>query len=268
MKHRFRRVLRNVQLLMNGTAISFATDMGTGEREAGERTHPGGFPEETYSAGGSPGTAYPEGAYPENAVPDVPDEEEMLENGTKLRDWLSSIENSGKRNNDRQRRKGKNDSVRNQLPAGLIAEIPNEGTRDYIENRLIPQMEYYSKRSSRCKGQYFWLMGAAIVLGSLIPVFSVFSHAQTPIKVLIAALGTGVTAINAFLALLNSKELWISYRVTEEKLMRTLYAYLNHADGFSRDLTQEERDVLLFQICEDEMAGEHSGWQEAVKKDE
>ena len=155
---------------------------------------------------------------------------------------------------------------RDKALSGLIATVQNERTKDYIQNRIIPQMEWYSKKSAVYKKQYFKWMTVSIILGALIPVFSVFSNADLFIKVLIAALGAGVTAINAYLSLHGSRDLWISYRTTRENLLHALYAYFNNAEVFSRDVEQSKKDVLLFQICENELSTENSVWKSTLDK--
>ena len=85
----------------------------------------------------------------------------------------------------------------------LLAQVKNENTRDFIENRLIPQMKWYSAKSAEYKKRYQICMTAAIALGALIPVVSVLANGSTFIKVLIALLGAGVTAVNAYLSMQN-----------------------------------------------------------------
>ena len=137
----------------------------------------------------------------------------------------------------------------------LLAQVKNENTRDFIENRLIPQMNWYSAKSAE-----YNCMTAAIALGALIPVVSVLANGSTFIKVLIALLGAGVTAVNAYLSMQNYKDLWLTYRGTRENLLRTLYCYFNNAGMFSRNLPELEKDILLVNLCEEELSRENGGW--------
>ena len=152
------------------------------------------------------------------------------------------------------------DNTRNAALNDLIAQVQNEKIRGYIVTRLMPQMEWYSREGRKCKKRYFrWTM-AAISSSVLIPVVSVFADGSVWVKALIVALGSVVTACNAYIAMNNFKELWLTYRGIREKLLRILYCYFNHAGAFSQSGTQEARDVLLINLCEEEMAGENSQW--------
>ena len=170
------------------------------------------------------------------------------------------------------------DNMRDKVLAKMIIDVGNEKTKRYILSRVIPQMDYYSKKSGENKKKYTLFMTISIVLGALIPVFSVliptdFSETgiATPgllwaIKVLIAALGAGVTALNAYMSLHNFKDLWTTYRNTREALLRTLYAYFNNADRFAQEQTQDKRDALLIRLCEDELARENGSWRALVEE--
>ena len=152
------------------------------------------------------------------------------------------------------------DNTRNAALNDLTAQVQNEKTRSYITTRLMPQMEWYSHEGRKCKKRYFrWTM-AAISSGALIPVISVFADGSAWVKALIVALGSVVTVCNAYIAMNNFKELWLTYRSIREKLLRILYCYFNHAGAFSQSGTQEARDVLLINLCEEEMVGENSKW--------
>ena len=142
----------------------------------------------------------------------------------------------------------------------LLAQVRNENTRDFIENRLIPQMKWYSARASACKRNYQICMTISITLGALIPVAAVMANGATAVKVVIALLGGGVTAVNAYLSMQNYKDLWLSYRNTRENLLRNLYCYFNNAGMFSRELPEAEKDILLVNLCEEELSRETGDW--------
>ena len=156
-------------------------------------------------------------------------------------------------------------SSRNRSISELAKEIPNAQTRDYVENRLLPQMKWYSAKSGACKKQYQMLMSLSIILGAMIPVTSLLLKGPLWVQVLIASLGVAVTAVNAYLSLNNSKDLWLTYRNTREILLRTLYFYFNNAEKFS-GVTGEEKDELLIEVCEAEMARENGTWRSMMEK--
>ena len=156
-------------------------------------------------------------------------------------------------------------SSRNRSISELAKEIPNAQTKDYVENRLLPQMSWYSAKSRACKKQYQALMSFSIVLGAMIPVTSLLLKGPLWVQILIASLGAAVTAVNAYLSLNNSKDLWLTYRNTREILLRTLYFYFNNAEKFS-GVTGEEKDELLIEVCEAEMARENGTWRSMMEK--
>ena len=149
--------------------------------------------------------------------------------------------------------------------APLVEEIQDPRTKDYVKNRLLEQMNWYRKKSGECKKQYHRLMSASIVLGALIPVTSLFLGEPSVAQVLIAVFGVAVTALNAYISLNNSKDLWVTYRNTREILLRTLYFYFNNAEKFSKG-TQEEKNALLIEVCEGEMARENGTWRSMMEK--
>ena len=154
---------------------------------------------------------------------------------------------------------------RNRPLSELAAEIQDARTKDYVENRLLPQMTWYSAKSREYKGQYYMLMSFSIVLGAMIPVTSLLLKGPLWVQVLIASLGASVTALNAYLSLNNSKDLWLTYRNTREILLRTLYFYFNNAEKFSKG-TAEEKDALLIEVCEAELARENGTWRSMMEK--
>ena len=147
----------------------------------------------------------------------------------------------------------------------LASNIQDVRTKDYVENRLLPQMTWYSKKSNSYRRQYQVLMSFSIALGAMIPVMSVLVQGPPIIQLLIALLGTGATAVNAYLSLSNSRDLWLTYRNTREILLRTLYFYFNNAEKFS-DGTAEEKDELLIEVCEAELARENGTWRSMMEK--
>lgn len=161
---------------------------------------------------------------------------------------------------------GDGGSPRDAALTALIGQVQSGKTRDYISNRILPQMKWYSSKSGENRKKYHFWMTCAIVLGAMIPVASVFADGPVWVRALIAVLGAAVTACNAYLSLHNFRDLWLTYRNTREALLRTLYCYFNDAGIFSQNVSQEEKDILLINVCEEEMSRENSGWISAMKK--
>lgn len=148
----------------------------------------------------------------------------------------------------------------------MVEQVQSEKIRNYINGRVIPQMKWYSSKSRECKRKYYRCMTISILLGILIPVISVFADGAIEVKALLAFLGAAVTADNAYLSLHNFKDLWLDYRITRERLLRTLYCYFNDAGIFLQGNTQAEKDVLLVNVCEEELIRENNGWQSSMKE--
>lgn len=156
-------------------------------------------------------------------------------------------------------------NMREELLAGLIEQVQNNRTKDYIKNRILPQMKWYSDKSKENQKRYYFWMSFSIFIGALIPVFSIFADGAICVKVLIAALSSAVTASNAYLSLHNFKDLWMIYRNTRETLLRTLYCYFNNAGIFSQNISQDEKDILLIDSCEEKISYETNIWVLTIK---
>ena len=143
-----------------------------------------------------------------------------------------------------------------------VMQITDEETRNYLLDRVLPQMTWYGRKSAQYQKMYYRFMVATIVLGALIPISALLAH-----LIVAALLGASVTAINAYLALRKYQELWVSYRNVREDLLHTLYCYFNRAGVFAKkDSTQEELDVLLVDTCENAFSKENGGWSTTMQK--
>ena len=146
-----------------------------------------------------------------------------------------------------------------------LENVENEKTRQYIQERVITQMEWYRKKSSTYKAKYQHWMTASIILSGSIPVVSVFADGSIISKVVIAVLGAAVTGIGAYLSLHNYKELWNLYRVNREMLLSTLYLYFNHVGVFKKDIAQEDRDAMLIDMCEKNFQQDYGNWKSIIE---
>ena len=145
-----------------------------------------------------------------------------------------------------------------------VMQIEDEETRNYLLDRVLPQMIWYSKKSAQYQTMYYRLMAATILMGALIPVFSV-GGSYGVVKVILALLGASVTAVNAYLALHKYQELWISYRSAREDLIHTLYSYFNQAGVFvQKKMSEKEMNVLLVEVCENALSKENGGWTTTI----
>lgn len=141
-----------------------------------------------------------------------------------------------------------------------IKNMTNEDLKNYIQYRVIEQIDWYRNKSRKYKKQYQLWTVAALIIGALIPIFSVFSDGSILMKTAIAALGSSSAAISAFLTQQNYKELWQQYRNTRELLLSTLYLYFNQQGPF-KDGDQAARDGKLIEQCESYLSQEVQHWK-------
>lgn len=145
-----------------------------------------------------------------------------------------------------------------------IKGIENETTRNYVQDRVVDQMNFYRTKSKEYKKNYQRLMTASIVIGFLIPVTSILSDGSLIMKIILAALGSATTAITAYLRMQNYYELWTRYRCNREYLLSTLYAYFTKIGIFKTCSNQNECDALLIETCENCFNRENQGWLELL----
>ena len=142
--------------------------------------------------------------------------------------------------------------------------VENPCTKDYIQNRIIPEMDYYSTRSREYSKKYQGWMTVSIILSALIPVLSILIEENGVIKITIALCGAAVTGLNAYLSLKSYKDLWLRYRTTRETLLSALYCYFNNARMFEKENDPRQKDILLVNLCEDILNDENGGWREIM----
>ena len=157
------------------------------------------------------------------------------------------------------------DSASSKRLDSMIEQVHDEKTRDYILNRVLPNMTYYSHMSKQYKAQYVRLMFATVIMGALVPVGVLFTESTLSMKITLISLSVGTMAINMFLSLNNSKDLWLNYRNTRESLESILYFYFNNA-GVFQDGEQSDKNRVLIERCEMELNSENGTWRSMMEK--
>ena len=142
----------------------------------------------------------------------------------------------------------------------MASKVQSERTREYIIERIIPQMKWYSDKSNVYQKCYYRWMTASILLSAAIPVVSIFADGSIVIKLIISVFGAAVTAISAYLGVKNYKDLWRTYRNVRESLLKVLYYYFNDAGMFAQIDLQAKKDILLIDTCEKELSREMEEW--------
>lgn len=131
---------------------------------------------------------------------------------------------------------------------------------DYIETRLKDQMGYYERMSKKLRNEYYWLSSISIVINAAIPVLSMGIDTAGVLKYIIALLSATASVLSSFLLLRKTKDTWVRYRSTYEKL-RSEQALFETSSG--RYKTADEKDFIL--ACEEIMELERNAWEELLQ---
>ena len=142
-------------------------------------------------------------------------------------------------------------SSRNDAMMELSSTVEDEKTREYIQKRLLPLMQWYADEASAHMRLYRGWSIASLVASASIPVVSIFSSDVFWTRVLIAVLGAVVTFISAYLMLFDAKNVWINCRDTRETLNSIFYQYYTGMGIFESCENQQDKNARLIDVCED-----------------
>lgn len=148
--------------------------------------------------------------------------------------------------------------------AAFINEMSDNTAKKYIIDRIVPQMDYYSKNSAKNRKLYYRFAVISIILNAVIPIIVLFDHftvIQFWLKVAIASVSAAAGVLTAVSVLKNYRELWIEYRVTLEKLKCALDSYFLKSGEFSGK-SEDECTAILEAVCSSIMGNEHELWRQ------
>jgi hypothetical protein len=142
-----------------------------------------------------------------------------------------------------------------------LASIENGNIKTYIEERVIGQIKWYDKKSSKNQFWYKLFMIISIITSGLIPVLTLMLDLPFGfiIKIVISALSSTVTAISAIIALYNYRELWVQYRTNCEILKSILHRFFMKSGEFA-DAESEDIYGILTTLCENYITKEFGTW--------
>lgn len=129
----------------------------------------------------------------------------------------------------------------------------------YINERLEDQIKWYNQKSSSNQNRFKKCKWAEMALGGIIAVLTPAITNCELIKYIIAASSAGIVILVALHGLHNFHENWIEYRKTSELLKNEKYTYLNKA-GVYKELSDDERFILLVERCESIISHENINW--------
>lgn len=141
---------------------------------------------------------------------------------------------------------------------------------EYINERLVAQMNWYDRKSSENKSKYKRIKRTESVIAALIPVvitFGAFKIVQENdlgvyLQVIAALAGVALVIMNSFLELDEHYKLWKEYRVTCEMMRHERYMYMTRSEPY------DEADAfpLLVEKIEAILNSETQRWKQIDKK--
>ena len=138
----------------------------------------------------------------------------------------------------------------------------NNTTNEYIQNRLIAQIRWYSAKSRKEQKHYKQLSVVSIIVTAIIPIFTLlldFDCINTFAKIVIAVLSSCASVITGINTLYKHKELWVQYRTNCELLKSVLHRFYTQSDEFNGK-TEEEAFKILVSSCEQYFVKEFDNW--------
>lgn len=142
-----------------------------------------------------------------------------------------------------------------------LEQITDSNLKNYIIERVMGQIEWYDRESSKDQACYKGFMIASIILSALIPIFTLLSDVpyRIYIKIIITSISSAVTVISAIIALYNFRELWIQYRSNCEILKSVLHRFFTKSGEFN-NIDESKSYEMLVMSCEEYLTKEFQTW--------
>jgi hypothetical protein len=141
-----------------------------------------------------------------------------------------------------------------------LGRMKEGNAKSYIACHVLGQIAWLDRKSVSKQRLYKATMIISIIMSSLIPVITLMSGIPGNLfyKIIITALGSGVTALSAVGALCKFKELWIQYRMQCEMLRSILHRFFAECSEFG--IGNPSPYTRLVDTCEDYMKKEADNW--------
>jgi hypothetical protein len=116
--------------------------------------------------------------------------------------------------------------------------------QDYINNRVLPQINWYDRHSVKYRKNYRFYMLISIIISALIPVLTYLTNTSNDninyiMKLLIIIAGGATAVITSIISLNKYNELGVQYRVNCEMLKSALHRFITNSDEFLIDNNTE-----------------------------
>lgn len=135
----------------------------------------------------------------------------------------------------------------------------------YIEERLNPQIQWYSSKSSINQKRYKISQIFEIILATLIPLLSAYSDIKL-IAFIVGLFGAFIAIIESISKLYKFHENWIQYRTTAEMLKHEKYLFLTRSSHYQ--ISEGTIENIFIQNIEDIISSESKNWNQLNTKDE
>lgn len=146
------------------------------------------------------------------------------------------------------------------------AKMLYEGTeeKDYIQKRILPQIEYYSGSSRRFRLEYYVFSIGSIILMAAVPIITMLPDTISGAKYVSASISAIASVLSSILLLRGTRDNWIEYRSTSEMLKSELYAFKAKSVEY-KIVDYNQRFRLFVDRCESIMQAERTGWYSRMK---
>lgn len=131
--------------------------------------------------------------------------------------------------------------------------------KNYIDNRLNPQIEWYDKKSIRAQKIYKRLQVIEIIVASSIPILSGYAISNRCIALIIGICGSLIAVIESISKLNKYHENWIEYRSTCELLIYQKHLYLTESFPYNKE--DETLENIFVKNIENIISSENNKWK-------
>jgi hypothetical protein len=138
---------------------------------------------------------------------------------------------------------------------------------EYLETRVIAQINYYDRKSVYNKKWFTMLRIGETILALLIPFLTGYitnEPSSAPIKFIVGLAGVLVAAAANLVTMLKFQENWVNYRSIEEALRHEHLLYLTKAGAYK----DSGSFPVFVESIESIIARENSSWLSYIKTTE
>ena len=141
--------------------------------------------------------------------------------------------------------------------------------KEYLENRVLPQKNYFSKKAASNKKRYYVFSIAKLVISLLVTVLSsaYASGGCSPISIVIAILSALMTLVEGITLLCKYNENWIIYRMTSESIKKEEYLFRTRTGIYYGEDGQQAFNAFV-QNFEALIQSSNNQWENIYKKKE